>query len=152
MQTVTLDTDLDADADAVWAAMLLPSTFEHVCRGLFSVPAMGSRTESMQEGDSGTGWLFAFHVIPAYRHSIEVVEVDPQSRTIRTHEHGGVLRVWNHTLQVEPLSDVRSRYRDTIEIDAGRLTRIVCVVATGIFRYRQRRWRGFARTLPLRGD
>ncbi|MYR06106.1 hypothetical protein GTV32_07190 [Gordonia sp. SID5947] len=148
MQTVTLETELEADAPAVWSAMLLPATFLHVCRGLFSMPALADRTAPMHQGDSGTGWLLAFHIIPAYRHTIEVVEVDHDDRTIRTREHGGVLRAWNHTLHVEPNDGAGSRYRDTIEIDAGHLTRMACIVAGGIFRYRQRRWRKFARTLP----
>src|SRR4051812_19020259 len=125
--------------------MLSPATFLYVCKGLFGFPSLAGRTEALRAGESGTGWLFAFHVIPAYRHTIEVVEVDRATGTIRTREHGGVLKAWNHTLHVEPLDDHSCRYSDTVDIDAGSLTRVVVAVATGIYRYRQRRWRKLVR-------
>ncbi|EID12156.1 hypothetical protein MXEN_13871 [Mycobacterium xenopi RIVM700367] len=96
-------------------------------------------------GEGGTAWLFAFHLIPAYRHTIEVREVNPEARTIRTHEHGGILTAWDHTLHVEP-TDARScRYSDTVAIDAGRATRLVAAIAVGIYRYRHRRWHKLVR-------
>ena len=36
-----------------------------------------------------------------------------------------MLRAWNHTLHAEPIDGGRSRYSDTVEIDAGRLTPVV---------------------------
>jgi hypothetical protein len=89
---------------------------------------------------SGTGWLMLFHVIPFSRHTIRVVEVDAATRTLRSREHGGILRAWNHTLHAEPVSADRCRYSDTVEIDAGALTPMVAVTARWIYRYRQRRW------------
>lgn len=84
--------------------------------------------------------MTAFNLIPAYRHTIEVLEVDDATRTIRSHEHGGVLRRWDHTLHVEPVGAHRCRYSDTVIIDAGRHTAATCRIATVIYRYRQRRW------------
>lgn len=147
MTKVYLESELAADLDDVWHAMLLPATFVYVCRGLFGVPALAGRTEPLQAGERGTGWLIAFHVFPAYRHTIEVCSVDEASHTVRTHEYGGVIHSWNHTLRVEPAGLGRCRYSDTIEIDAGRLTGIVTLVARGIFRYRHRRWRKLIREI-----
>lgn len=138
--TVHLETELAAPVDRVWDAMQQPSTFLYLVRGLLSVPQLSGRTERFAAGESGTGWLFAFHVIPAYRHTINVEAVDPATHTIRTREHGGMLRTWNHTLRVERVDAAHCRYSDTVEIDAGRLTPVVLRVAAGIFRYRQRRW------------
>jgi hypothetical protein len=140
METIRLETDLDASVDQVWDAMVRPDTFLYLVRGLFSVPKLAGRTEPFTAGESGTGWLFAFHVVPAYRHTINVVSVDPVTHTVSTSEHGGMVRVWNHTLHVEPTGEGRSRYSDAVEIDAGRLSPIVVRVAQQIFRYRQRRW------------
>ena len=141
MRTIHLQTTLPTSVDRVWRAMQSPVTFLYVCKGLFGVPALAGRSEPLHAGECGTGWLFAFHVMPAYRHTIEVIDVDEAQRTIRTHEHGGVLRAWNHTLRVEPVDAQTCRYSDTVEIDAGRLTAFVGAIAVGIFRYRQRRWR-----------
>jgi Polyketide cyclase / dehydrase and lipid transport len=144
-QTVRIETDLDAPADRVWAAMLQPATFLHVCRGLVRVPSLEGRIDPLREGEAGTAWLWAFGLVPAYRHTIEVRRVDPAGRTIATHEHGGVLRAWDHTLRVEPAGADRARYSDTVAIDAGALTPLVARLARGIYRYRQRRWRALAR-------
>ena len=140
MEKVHIESDLPADLDEVWHAMQSPATFVYVCRGLFGVPALAGRSEPLRPGERGTGWLIAFHVFPAYRHTIEVLSVDEASHTIRTHEYGGVINLWNHTLHVEPVGPGRCRYSDTIEIDAGWLTGVVTLVARGIFRYRHRRW------------
>lgn len=145
MRTIHLQTTLPTSADRVWRAMQSPVTFLYVCKGLFGVPALAGRPEPLRAGERGAGWLLAFHVIPAYRHTIEVIEVDDAQRTIRTHEHGGVLRTWNHTLRVETVDAQTCRYSDTVEIDAGPITAVVAALAVGIFRYRQRRWHKLVR-------
>ena len=150
-RTIRIETDLPTDADRVWEAMQQAASFLYITRGVLGFPALAGRTEPVRAGEVASGWLFAFHVIPAYRHTIEVREVDAQSRSIVTHEHGGVLRRWDHTLHVEPTGEGRCRYSDTVVIDAGVLTPVVCIVATGLYRYRQRRWQRLVRKhlLPI---
>lgn len=145
MRSIRLETELPTSADRVWEAMLSPVTFLYVVRGLFGMPALAGRATPLREGERGSGWLWVLHVIPAYRHTIEVVEVDPATRTVRTREHGGVLRQWNHTLHVEPAGERRCRYSDVVDIDAGRLTPVAVAVAGVLFRYRQRRWHRLVR-------
>jgi hypothetical protein len=145
MRTIHVETTLPTSAARVWYAMQSPATFLYVCQGLFGIPALAGRAEPLREGERGTAWLFAFHFIPAYQHTIEVAEVDETTRIIRTHEHGGILRAWNHTLHVEPIDENRCRYTDTVDIDAGFATVFVAALAVGIFRYRQRRWRKLVR-------
>lgn len=145
MRTIHLETSLPTSAGRVWYAMQSPVTFLYVCKGLFGIPALAGRAEPLRPGERGTAWLFAFHLIPAYRHTIEVIEVDEPNRTICTHERGGMLRAWNHTLRVEPTDDDHCRYSDTVDIDAGPATAFVAAAAVGIFRYRQRRWRKLVR-------
>lgn len=145
MQTIHVETTLPTSADRVWRAMQSPVTFLYVCKGLFGVPALAGRSEPLRVGERGTAWGFAFHLIPAYQHTIEVTEVDETKRTIRTHEHGGILTVWNHSLHVEPIDENTCRYSDTVDIDAGRATALVAAIAVGIYRYRQRRWHKLVR-------
>ncbi|MGW4069241.1 hypothetical protein [Nocardia grenadensis] len=141
MRTIVLQTELPTAAGRVWDAVLSPATFLYVCRGLFGVPALAGRVERFRAGECGTAWLWAFHIVPAYRHTIEVVDVDDAAMTIRTHEHGGIISTWNHTLQVCAIDADRCRYSDTIEVDAGPMTFLLVPVVAGIFRYRLRRWR-----------
>lgn len=144
-RTIHIETELPTSAERVWEAMKHPASFLYVTRGLVGFPALAGRTDPVRPGEAGTGWLLAFNLVPAYRHTIEVVEVDEQTRSIRTHEHGGVLRRWDHTLHVEPAGADVCLYSDTVVIDAGPLTRLVCLLSTGIYRYRQRRWHRLVR-------
>ncbi|MGH3531152.1 MAG: hypothetical protein ACRDUT_04070 [Mycobacterium sp.] len=145
MQTIHLTTTLPTSADRVWGAMQSTTTMLYVCRGLFGMPALNGRSEPFHAGERGSGRLWAFHVIPAYRHTIEVAGLDHDTRTIRTHEHGGVLTAWDHTLHVEPIDEQSCRYSDTVAIDAGRATFAIAAIAKGIFRYRHRRWHKLVR-------
>ncbi|AGM29914.1 Uncharacterised protein [Mycobacteroides abscessus] len=140
MKTVYLETQLPTDADRVWNAMQYAGTFLYLCRGLFGIPALSGRTEPLRVGEAGTAWLWGLHLIPLYRHTIHVVEVDADNRTVRTNESGGILRTWNHTLHVEPIGRGRCRYSDSIDIDAGMFSAAAARGAAAIFRYRQRRW------------
>jgi hypothetical protein len=145
VKTIHVQTELPAAADKVWQAMQHPAAFLYVTHGLFGFPALAGRTEPIRCGESGTGWLLLFHVIPISRHTIHVVEVDQATRTLRSREHGGILRAWNHTLHAEPAGGHSCRYSDTVDIEAGPLTGVVAFAATGIYRYRQRRWHKLTR-------
>jgi hypothetical protein len=145
VQIIHLETELPTSADKVWQAMCHPASFTYVLRGLIGVPALAGRTEPFREGESGTGWLLLFHLIPLSRHTICLASLDQASKTLRSREHGGILRTWNHQLHVESVSDRRCCYSDTIEIDAGALTGIVAAMAKLIFRDRQRRWHKLVR-------
>ncbi|CPR85179.1 hypothetical protein PP568_10675 [Mycobacteroides abscessus] len=140
MKTVYLETELPTDAERVWNAMQYAGTFLYLCRGLFGIPALSGRTEPLRVGEAGTAWLWGLHLIPLYRHTIHVVEVDADNRTVRTNESGGILRTWNHTLHVEPIGRGRCRYSDSIDINAGMFSAAAAGGAAAIFRYRQRRW------------
>lgn len=145
MRTINVQTDLPTTADKVWQAMQHTASFLYVTRGLFGFPALAGRTDPIRKGEIGTGWLLLLHAIPLSRHTIHVVDLDQDARTIRSREHGGILRAWNHTLHVEPTGEHSCRYSDTVEIDAGPLTGLVALAAVGIYRYRQRRWHRLVR-------
>lgn len=142
---VRRQTDLNAPAERVWDAMLQPATMLYVLKGLFSFPALNGRRTPVIEGETGAGWALLFHLIPFAKWTINVVRVDPATRTIRTNEHGGIIRCWNHTLHAEALDATLTRYTDTIEVGAGALTTIVARCVGFIFSYRQRRLRRLAR-------
>ena len=86
MKTVHIETELPTDAGRVWDAMQHPASFSYVTRGVVGFPALAGRTDRMRAGDSGTGWLLLFHVVPLSRHTITLVEVDQATRTIRSRD------------------------------------------------------------------
>ncbi|HTX97987.1 MAG TPA: hypothetical protein VME67_26065 [Mycobacterium sp.] len=145
MRTIHVETVLPTTADRVWPAMLSPVTFLYVCKGLFGVPALVGRSEPLRLSECGRAWLFAFHLIPVYRHTIEIVQIDETHKTVRTHEYGGILKAWDHTLKVQAIDEQSCRYSDTVDIDAGAATPMVAALAIGIYRYRQRRWHKLVR-------
>lgn len=144
--TVHVGSELPTGADDVWAALQLPSTMAYVCRGVVGFPALAGRTEPFHQGERGAGWIRLFHVLPLHRHRIEVVELDQATRTVRTQEHGGLLRSWRHTLHVAPITPTRCRYSDAVEIDAGALTPLVVGFTRVLFGYRHRRWQRLVRS------
>jgi len=131
----------------VWDAIQQPGTFRYVTRGVLGFPALRGREAAVEQGESVTGWLLLFHVLPLHRHTIRIVRLDPEDRTMETEEGGGVLHRWHHRLRAEPLPDGTTRYSDTVDIDAGRLTGVVATTSTWLYRYRQRRWQRLVRTL-----
>lgn len=55
--------------------------------------------------------------------------------------HGDFIERWRHRITLRPAPDGRTRYTDTVEIEAGLLTAGVWLYAHVFYRYRQTRWR-----------
>lgn len=149
MTTVTVTTDLEAPADTVWATVQTTEAFEHVTRGLVSLPAIRD-LDQFREGATISGTLRLFGVIPISRHRITLDQVDPVRRRLRTIEGGGLIRSWIHDIEVDDDPNGRPdhcRYTDRIEIDARWATPAVAAFARVFYRLRQRRWRALARVL-----
>ncbi|MFB9832935.1 hypothetical protein [Actinoallomurus acaciae] len=150
---------LPLPADQVWLLMLRPATMLYVLRGLLDFPALRDRHRRIVEGESGTGRIRLFHLVPFARWSIHVHTVEPGSRVIATEECGAMFRRWAHTLRVEPIDATTCRYTDTVEVDAGALTPVAVPVVRAIFWHRHRRWRRLTTTIasipadpPLPGE
>ncbi|MFC3096529.1 SRPBCC family protein [Alteraurantiacibacter palmitatis] len=59
----------------------------------------------------------------------------------RGKDGGGLIRRWDHTMQVEPEGE-GTCYTDRVEVDAGALTFAAAGFARLLYTHRQRRWRG----------
>lgn len=144
MATVDRATVLDAPADAVWAAVRTPAAFRTVTRGLLTMPVLRRRTRPWSEGEIVIGWVLLFRCIPFSRHHLHIARIDDTTMTLCSHEHGGLVRRWDHDIVVTPVDDHRCRYRDRVEIDAGVLTPLVVAFARWFYGVRQRRWQVLA--------
>ena len=147
MRTISISTELDAPADVVWRAVKTPQAFVHVAKGMLRYPAAERVDRPWQMGDQLDGWTFLFGVVPFSVHHLAVASIDDQRRVLVSHEHGGLVRTWHHTLVVTAVDDASCRYEDRIAIDAGLLTPVVVLYASIFYRHRQRRWRRLARLL-----
>lgn len=144
-RTVERSVVLEATDAAVWDAVQSPATLCHVAAPLLRFPGLAGRTAAWREGERVVTWLLLVGVLPISRHHLEVLTIDPRHRVIATHEWGGLVRTWDHTIRIDRIDVERCRYTDRIEIDAGRLTPLVARVAEVFYRHRQRRWRRLAR-------
>jgi hypothetical protein len=142
--------ELEADAELVWQAVKTPVAFRTVTRGLLRMPVIANRDGDWHEGETVVGWVFLFGLIPFSRHHLHIARIDDGDQILRSQEHGGLVRLWNHEIEVEPISECRCRYTDRIEIDAGLLTPAVVGYARVFYRLRQRRWRVLALEIKQR--
>ena len=76
-----------------------------------------------------------------FAHEVRVVCVDEAERVVETEESGGLVRAWNHSMRIEPVSGAACRYTDRIVLQAGLLTPLVWLFAAMFYRNRHRRWR-----------
>ena len=147
MALVERTTVLEASADAVWAAVKTPSAFRTVTRGLLAMPVIRRRQDEWREGETVVGWVFLFGFLPFSRHHLHVASIDESTRTLSSREFGGVIKTWNHDIEIKPIDAKTCRYRDRIEIEAGIMTSVIVVYARWFYRMRQRRWRALANGL-----
>lgn len=147
MALVERTTVLEASADAVWAAVKTPSAFRTVTRGLLAMPVIRRRQDEWREGETVVGWVFLFGFLPFSRHHLHVASIDESTRTLSSREFGGVIKTWNHDIEINPIDAKTCRYRDRIEIEAGIMTPVIVVYARWFYRMRQRRWRALANGL-----
>ncbi len=138
---------LTLSADRAWELLQEWNTFLYVTCGVFAFELEDPPPDRFQPSRVHRGRLWLAHAVPAWRHELNVIAVDPGNREIHTNESGGLLRVWNHGLFVRPLSTDTCVYTDEVELDAGWLSLPAWLVAHAVFRYRQARWRRLARQL-----
>ncbi|HWI73038.1 MAG TPA: hypothetical protein VNT55_13875 [Baekduia sp.] len=142
MVTVRRTTPLPISAEQAFALAQKPETFAHVVRGVMRVPGLaGVEGDFAVPGARASGRLWWLGVIPSWTHHLEIVAIGPGE--IRTAEHGGLVRTWNHRLLFVATSPTTCEYTDEIEIEAvvGVLTPLVAAFARAMFALRQARWR-----------
>ena len=147
MQVIERSTVLEATADAVWAAVKTPSAFRRVTRGILAMPVIGGRQDDWHEGETVVGWVFLFGFLPFARHHLHIARIDDTTRIMSSREHGGLISVWNHDIEVVPIGQGACRYTDRIEIEAGIVTSLVVLYARWFYRMRQRRWRALVKRM-----
>ena len=100
---VRVSTNLPIDAAAGMELLRKPALLRHIMRGL-----LGFRGELPDRwpgiGGSVTVRLWFFGVLPAWKHTIYIVEADDTH--LKTNEHGGFIRAWDHEARFQPLESL----------------------------------------------
>lgn len=142
-----IETILPATAERVWLLLLKRDTFRYITRGAISFDGIERWPQQFAAGTTLTTRMRLFGVVPLWSHRLEVVRVDAQARELLSHEHGGLVRRWNHRIKVSERVGQQAHYIDEIDIDAGLLTPVIWLFAHLFYRYRQMRWRYLAHRL-----
>ncbi len=137
---VAVESRLPCPAWVAFEAALQPATFVYVTLGMLGMPVLCGRQEPFQVGETVSGRLFLGNLIPLWAHEIHIVDIDPVALQLVSHERGGFVRMWHHTIDVEALGTDNCLLRDTVQIDAGRVSGPVSSWARRFYRYRHRRW------------
>lgn len=95
----------------------------------------------------GTYWVGVriFGFVPFGKQAIVISYPDSAAGfVLRDNGHSALVKVWDHSISISTASG-RTRYRDTVTIDAGLFTLPVWLFAQVFYRHRQRRWRSLAK-------
>lgn len=145
---VDISTVLDCSAAKAWSEVQKISLLVHVARPLARLAPVGAPLpEQWTQGLTARCRLFIFSIIPIGVHTLHIETIDQASYRLQSRERDPLIARWDHLVSIKPLDESRSLYRDTIEIDAGKLTFIVWAWANWFYRHRQRRWRALAKSL-----
>jgi hypothetical protein len=143
----TIQTSFDTSAEKAWKILKKKDTFLFITRGFLGFIGAKNWPEEFYEGlEIDTRFVF-FHVLPAWKHYLRVVKVDDHCKELYSNEKGGLIRIWNHLIKIEPETDHRCKYTDQVEIKAGLLTPAVWVYAHIFYRYRHYRWKKLIRKI-----
>lgn len=139
---VKVSTELPIAAETACRLAQKPAFFKHVVWPVFTIRHAPARLEQNEELSAR---LYFFGFLPAWKHHLRVVSAGP--REIYSNERGGPVKVWNHRLTFEPITEGSCKYTDEIEIHAGAGTLMTVLFAHSMYRWRQRRWRRVARLI-----
>lgn len=139
----TITTYFDCSEDELWEKIKEPWSLQYVAAPILSFrPKNDVNLSGDWEVDKPYPLkLYLFSIIPLGTHTIKLVRIDKESKTIQSQEKGLLASVWNHDIQFVEIELGKVRYTDRIEIKAGLLTLFIWLFAHFFYRHRQRRWR-----------
>ena len=133
--TVTLTHDYAAPADRLWDVATDWDCLKTAMKGL--VVYEGLPDAPLAEGQRIETRVSLFGLLPAFDYVMEILRFDPAERVVQSHEHGGAVTRWDHTLTVSPTPG-GSRLSDKIVIEAGPMTWAYVLWAKFIYRRRHK--------------
>ena len=130
MRQLTLTHDYDVSPERLWALATDYGALAQVMAGRIAFEGLPEgRTKSGQSVDV---MVSLFGKLPPQPYHMDVLECNDVTWTLRSSERGAGVKSWKHRVQVTA-TDQGSRLTDTLEIDAGWLTRPFCIWARYLY-------------------
>ncbi len=141
----TITTTIKTSEYRMWEELQRVSSLLHVAWPLLVFKPTKNSTfpEKWVTGVEYTFSLFFFGIFPLGNHVIKLVEINEETHTIVSNEHGNVARLWAHTIHFQQQNRDSIKYTDEIQFDAGLLTLPVWFFCHIFYRYRHYRWKKF---------
>ena len=141
--------------ETVWAEVQTAPLLMHIAWPVVRfIPASDQPFETFKPGGRYSVKLRLFGCIPFGTQwivsSLNEPETGEWPKQLRDNGYSGLIAKWDHWITVKPDADGGTHYSDDVEISAGISTPFIWAFAQIFYWHRQRRWRGLARTLPMR--
>lgn len=114
---IAVASELEADAEAVWARAIDPDGINYELRPLMrmTVPkgAEDFGLDDLEPGHIGRSWIFYFGFLPFDYDDLNIVRVEP-GRGFLERSTMLSMRLWEHERTVTPLGEGRCRVEDRL--------------------------------------
>lgn len=145
MMQVDVSTELDCPTSVAIAQAKTTRLLKFIAYPLVQFTPIEPRTWP-DTWSPGTHW-FGVRILGFVPFGKQAIVISyPESTAgfvLRDNGHSTLVKVWDHTISISTVHG-RTRYRDTVTIDAGVLTWPIWLFAQVFYRHRQRRWRQLA--------
>lgn len=144
---IDISTSLAAHPEVVWAHVQTTALLKFVAAPLvmFEARDPAALPSTWSEGRYRVGTkLFGWLPFGDQWIVIEHIPSREGAFGLRDNGHSGLIRRWDHRISIEPAGEGTTRYRDTLDLDAGLLTFPIWLFAQIFYRHRQARWRRLA--------
>jgi hypothetical protein len=136
---VALSQDYPASPQEVWRVASDWSSLVAASRGLLSYE--GAPEGPLRPGQTVVLSLSFLGLFPPKPWTITIEQLDRDSMTMFSVEHGPPVRRWEHWMEVGPAPGGGARLSDRIEIDAGTMTPLYAIFARALYASRHPRRR-----------
>lgn len=134
-QTVTLAHEYTAPPQEVWRVATDWVCLKKAVAGIVEYDRLPD--EPLHAGQVIKTNVSLFGKLPSFPYTMEVIRFDPDRHVVESHEHGGAVKSWDHTLTVS-VTPEGARLTDRIVIDAGWLTPLYALWARFMYARRHK--------------
>lgn len=136
---VVVTSVFETDIENIWCKIQDIDTLREICKPKASFISYDNIPLIWKEGETFYFRMFLHRFIPIGKHTINVIKIDKNQRKIVSNEYNKRVTVWNHYIQMEKITEIITRYTDSVELYAGYLTPFVAWWTLKFYKHRQKK-------------